>query len=221
MAVQRACRPLPGQCRVWNLSDHLSSSSFGCPFSGSNLSLEFYEQQAVQCEDALGGERNEPAIEFIWILFSCHVKVQADVSVEAQTEIVVHHKHFCFVFTGCTLLLYGNLSEKPRLNQGKRNAFRPVRGKIVSRSLCKWREKQRTGSATEGGGRFNFRVFLLSSSLVVAGVPVVVVLMALESGAVATRLSWSWWNTTVQRSSLISSASTISLSNAKGSSPPL
>ena len=43
-------------------------------------------------------QSNEPAIEFIRVLFSSHVKVQTNVCVQTKAEVIVHDEHFSFIF---------------------------------------------------------------------------------------------------------------------------
>ena len=39
-----------------------------------------------------------PAVELIGILLSGHVKVQADVGIETQPEVIIHYEHLGLVF---------------------------------------------------------------------------------------------------------------------------
>ena len=77
---------------------HLSDARFQIVAFGLNPATNNAVNDRIDAID-----ERLPAIEFIRILLSRHVKVQADVSIEAQAEVVVHHEHLGFIFIGSTV----------------------------------------------------------------------------------------------------------------------
>ena len=118
-------------------------------------------------------EYDVPAVELVGILLSSHVKVQADIGIETQSEVIVHHEHFGLVFA--------------RRAHGQSN----LNVRLSPEALA---QRTRTGSGTITGSALRVRSFRrLASDLTVpeVDVPAVVLLLSesITAGAADGRLS--------------------------------